>query len=55
MLDEATKKLMISKVLSNCWTTAVYLFHDEQINTNDVSVKTIQRMLQKEGLNAYRP
>lgn len=46
---------MIDKVLSNRWTTAQDLFHDQKLNIVGASVDTIQRMLTDEGLNACRP
>jgi hypothetical protein len=51
----ATKKKMVNAVLKNRWTTAEELFHNENINHNNVSVATIKRALEEEGLGAYHP
>ncbi len=47
-----TKHKMIEEVLSNRFTTAAYLYQDENINHNQVSVDTL---ICEEGLGAYNP
>ncbi len=46
---------MIGTVLGNRFLTAEDLYNDENLNHNNVSVHTIRRMLNDEGLGAYKP
>jgi hypothetical protein len=46
---------MLNEVLNNRWTIAMDLFHNKTINHHDMSVNTIKRLLNEEGLNAYIP
>jgi hypothetical protein len=48
-------KKMVKKVMKNRFTTAVELFYNEKLKHNDVSVRTIHRILINEDLNANRP
>ncbi len=46
---------MIEEVLTDRFTQAADLFNNQKINKNNYSVSAIKRMLDEEGLNAYRP
>ena len=47
---------MIKAVLKDRWMTAEEIFHDSRLNKMlGASVRTIKRLLDDEGLNAYRP
>ncbi len=46
---------MIEEVLSSRFTAAADIYQEENINHNQASVDTIERLLGEEGLGAYKP
>ena len=54
-LGKDTKQKMIEVVLENREITASYILREKELNHNNVSVRTIERMLNNEELKARRP
>ena len=52
VIGEQTASKMVQEIEKNRDLTAVDLFHDNLLNHNNVSLRSIQRMLNEEGLYA---